>query len=166
MCLRSRTLLLTLLAAVLFAPAARAQPQGFGPAYGQGPGGGFNPNFSSPYSTLNLLQGRNANAGTAYAGIVRPQSQFNSAIQGLQRGGGAFNPFIQADMNPDAPFFTGSVFGFQNHLNYFQNQYALGSFGVSGFGGRNGGRFGGGTGNMGTGGTNLNPGGVAAPKTR
>jgi hypothetical protein len=151
--------------------SVNAQPPGIPP--GGGPNGmnlGLSPAFS-PYLNMNRPA---SNPAINYFGLVRPQQQFASTLQGLQRQSNLFNPLYNPINSDNQPVSTGHLFGFQNQRYYFQNQFYAGGFGAgtSSMGGFGGGRTGvsmggmGGTG-FGSGMGPLNPNlGLTAPTRR
>lgn len=120
--IRLQSFVLAALAAGFAGTAAGQVPgQPFG-----GPQGPMRTPAFSPY--LNLAR-RDVNPAINYFGIVRPQLQFASSIQALQSQSNQINPYASF-LGNDQELVTGKVFGFQNHLNFYQNQFVAGGLGA------------------------------------
>jgi hypothetical protein len=72
---------------------------------------------------LNLARG-GVNPAITYYGIVRPQTQFADSIQAIQTRLASSGSVGNTEGEP-GQLVTGQGFGFQNHLNYFQNHGAF-----------------------------------------
>lgn len=118
-------------AAGLMAAAGAAAAQPPGP-----PGGAVVQRPAlSPY--LNLLR-PNTLPAINYYGLVRPQQQFQSAVQSLQAETAALGAMTAAGPADQPPLVTGVPFGFQNAGGYFQNQFRVGTPGTPPFFGSQG----------------------------
>jgi len=96
----------------LAAGAARAQPGAITP---RGVPGYTTPPVS-PY--INLLR-RGSPAAVNYYGIVRPEFQFQNALQNLQQQVTTLGATAEAEAGPNAPPATGHAVVFMNYSHYF-----------------------------------------------